>query len=817
MKIPKKLSIRFLLASAIAILIITCHPVSAQTWESLNPGAGGQVQDVVLDPHNENNAFVLSDVDGLYHTDDGGSRWQYRSRGLAGSNTLTLAYDPANANRIYLGTTVGLHTSSDGGESWQLHPEVGRRTNRGLLTKTDHTEELAIGSLLVNPDDSQQVIAGVGNKRDSTLQRAAIFRSTDSGSTFSVVRFGPASQSNKSILQLAYDPNQAVVFAALAEGGLWRGEQFGESGSWSQIASPAAGTGRVEGVAVAPDGTLYAVFGRKASIGTLLFASRDQGATWQALAGTGQPTSAEADFRNLMMDPRSSEAQHRLLVADSNQRTGLYEITIDWHRGVPQAKWDQVFWYDQRSTAPFETGWEGGLYGNMPRPLAYQYAPSTWSAPSLWVSGDQTLFKVDRTAEGKTNAWHNRWQQIYTSAPQSRFTDVPVNIAFTGDATTTVSQLDTYHSVGWQSTVDMDVSRYGNVIMRSGADHSVTLSWDNGQTWEDVSSPRRAKSQANAIVTQGDRVFLLAHYSGPFDFGASNTEGELWGASIDPENPQPVRWYFLAGGTGKYGDARGLASDVFTNIIADPSEPGRVYISTRGQGIYVIPDIAYLYDARLNDLSLDFYPRLPDSPSANEYEGSMVLDPNDSSVLYVADGNTLYKGIRDDSSSPRLQEQRWTWTPILSSEGLMTFDAWSQGGETVIAAATRKGDRSALQFSANAGNSWQRLVGVDELTAQREPLFDFSESNPIIFAVAGRGDRIYLSVQMQAPNNLGHGIYEVTLAKDRLDNIRDVTSNLLFPKSFRTKIITDPVTEQTHLYLASWGGGTWRLPLDAAP
>ena len=812
MKTFKKLLMGAVIAGAIATFIITSHPASAQNWESLNPGAGGQIQDVVLDPLNRDRAFVLSDVDGLYHTLDGGSSWIYASRGLAGTNTLSLAYDPKNADRVYLGTTVGLHTSRNGGRSWQLHSDTSRRTHPELLTKTGFDEELAIGSVLVDATNHQQVIAGVGNKRDSTLTQAAVFRSADGGSTFSAVRFGPVSEQDKSILQLAQDPTRQTIFAATAAGGLWRGDRFGAPGQWSQVTNPESTSTRVEGVAVAPDGTLYAAFGRANSAGTAIFASRDQGATWQALAGNGMPDDPEAAFRNLVADPRSRDDQHSLLVADGEQRTGLYEVTIRWQSNIPVASWEQVFWYDQRSTAAFETGWEGGIYGNKPRALAYQYAPLPWGDRSIWTAGDQTLFKVDE-ASPSAATWHNSWEPIYTSPPQASFTEVPVNAAFMGDAIATVDQINTYHSTGWQSTVDMDISRYGNVVMRSGADHGVTMSWDGGQSWEDVSSPRRAKSQANAIVTKGEDVYLLAHYSGPFDFGANNTEGELWAAQIDPANPQPVRWYFLAGGTGKYGDGRGLASDVYTNIVADPSEPGRVYISTRGQGIYVIPDIAYLYYARLNNLALDYFPRLPDSPSANEYEGSMVLDPNNNKVLYVADGNTLYKGMRDGNNDVKLQEQRWIWTPILSSDALVTFDAWDQAGTTVVAAATKSGDRWQLQLSDNGGDRWQPLLDVDDLTARRKPLFDFSEVSPIIFAVSGLNNKVYLSVQTLAPTNLGHGMYEVTLANNKASNIIDITGDLSFPKSFRTKIITDSVTAETHLYIASWGSGTWRLPL----
>lgn len=801
-------------AIVIAAAIACAGPAMPQTWQSLNPGGGGQIQDVVLDPNRRDRGFVLSDVDGLYYTEDGGESWHYALRGLAGTNTLALAYDPKNSKRVYLGTTVGLHVSNDGGRSWQIQNDTRRSANPQLLTKTGAAAELAVGSVVVDPRNVQQIIAGVGNKRDSSITQAAVFRSTDGGKAFKPVRFGPDSDSNKSILQLAYDSNRQNVFAATAKGGLWRSADFGADGQWVQVDNPPNTTNQVEGVAVAPDGTLYAAFGVKGAEGTALFASRDRGQSWQSLAGVGQPTDKAYSFRNLIVDPRSSATRQSLLTAADNNRTGLYELTVSWAGNMPTASWERIFWYDQRENATFETGWEGGLYGNQPRPTAYQYTPANWGGRGIWTSGDQTLFKANKQREEVVEDWQKLWQPVYTADTGDRFADVSIDGAFTASLVTEVDEVDTYRSRGWQSTVDMDVSRYGNVVMRSGADHGVTLSWDGGQSWEDVSSPRRAKSQANAIVTKGDAVFLLAHFSGPFDFGAQNTESELWGAQIDPENPQPVRWYFLAGGTGKYGESRGLANDVYTNIVADLSEPGRVYVSSRGQGIYVIPDIAYLYSARVNGLPLDFYPRLADSPSANEYEGSMVLDPNNNRVLYVADGNTLFKGVRDEGSSERLQDQRWKWTPVLSSEAQMTFDAWDRQGTTVLAAAVAQNGQYRVQFSGDAGGKWQRLLGIDELEAARQPIFDFSEVKPIIFAVEGRANSVYLSAQTMGPTNLGYGMFEAELSGNQLNRIVDVTGDLAFPKSFRTKILTDPVTGETHLYIASWGSGTWRLPIE---
>ncbi|MEM9090488.1 MAG: hypothetical protein AAGC93_17280 [Cyanobacteria bacterium P01_F01_bin.53] len=826
--------------TAIMTTLMTLQPALAQTWESLNPGAGGQVQDLVLNPLTPNHAFVLSDVEGLYRTTDGGNSWDYSSNGLAGTNTLALAYNPRNANQLFLGTTVGLHISNDGGQSWQLQADTNRSNNPTLLTKTGDREELAVGSIVVDPRNNRRVIAGVGNKRDSTLEQATIFRSVNGGRHFQAVRFGPTSSSNKSILQLAYDLRRRQIYAATAEGGLWRGNNFGAPGRWTQITSPAGTSNRVEGVALAKDGTLYAAFGRANADGTQLFASRDRGASWLPL-GKPSPDTFKPEntpigdayaFRNLVIDPRSTRTRHSVLTATGKKRTGLYQLSIAWRNNVPAVTWDRVFFYELReggpNASPYNIGWEGGVYSNLPRPLAYQYSPRRWGSRSLWTTGDQTLFKVDNANIRSSGIWRNNWKSIYTSGPQMTFPRFMFNIAANANFIAN-KPLETYSNLGWQSTVDFDISRYGDAIIRSSADHAVTLSWDNGMSWEDVSSPRRGRSQANAVVTQGSDVYLLAHCGGVSDFGAASSKGELWAAKINPSNPEPTRWYFMAGGnnvTNVFSPPLGLGVDtnvspteyarLYTNIISDPSVPGRVYISTERKGAYVIPDIGALYAARESGGSLvgfDF-PRIDNSPDSNQNEGSMVLDPNENTTLYIADKDTLYKGVRDDNSGTNLLDRTWTWTPMLTSDETITFDAWDRNGTTVLAAATFENGTWETKFSPDSGATWQTLLDVNALTATRTPIFDFSEVDPIIFAVEGRNDEVYLSVQTLAPTNLGYGVFEVALSGNTVGSISDITGNLPFPKSFHTKILTDPVTNETHLYMASWGAGSWRLLLN---
>ena len=822
-------------ATAIAVLFSAqCSP--GQTWEPLNPGAGGQIQDLVLNPQTPNRGFVLSDVNGLFHTDTDGDRWEDASQGLASTNVLALAYDQTNPSRLYVGTTVGLHTSDDGGASWKLHPDTQRTNNLNLLTQTTPFGELAIGSVLVDVRNHQRVMAGVGDKRNSQIEQATVFRSIDGGNTFEPVRFGPISETNKSILQLGYNFSQRSVYAATAEAGLWIGRNFGETGRWRKLPNPPNTTERVEGVAIAPDGTVYAAFGRADAAGTALFASRTMGNSWVSLDGVGQPANTGYSFRNLVVDPRSNRSLQSVLTAPGKARDGLYEITISWNGSTPTPSWERVFYYNDRDSAAFEIGWEGGIFGNRPRPLAYRYTPNRWGGRNIWTTGDQTLFKVEKATKGSSTEWRNNWQSIYTSTPVSVFPNVFFNVAEKFNLGR-LRDISTYRSLGWQSTVDMDVSRYGDVIVRSGADHGVMLSWDNGQSWEDVSAPRRAKSQSNAVVVQGEDVYLLAHYSNFDDFGARKTKGELWAAKIDPNNPTPTQWFFMAGGNGNnpFSPPLGLGvvpggpnrnnAKVYTNIVPDPTVPGRVYISTETQGAYVIPNIGALYAARAaiypeldSDPSLTTqfdFPRIDDSPNSNEYEGSMVLDPNDNKILYIADRGTLYRGVRNDNTGTNLLDRDWSWTPVLMSQSnLITFDAWDSNSTTGLAAATLSNGLWEVKLSTDGGTSWQTLLDINALTAARAPTFDFSEKNPRIFAVEGRGNKLYLTAQTLAPTNLGYGIFEVSLSGDSVASISDITGNLPFPKSFRTKVLTDPVTLETHLYVASWGGGSWRRSLD---
>jgi hypothetical protein len=71
---------------------------------------------VSVDPAHANTILAGGPTSGLWETEDGGATW-YR---LLGTPTQAVAFDPANPQRILLGTVAGVLISGDGGLSWRF-------------------------------------------------------------------------------------------------------------------------------------------------------------------------------------------------------------------------------------------------------------------------------------------------------------------------------------------------------------------------------------------------------------------------------------------------------------------------------------------------------------------------------------------------------------------------------------------------------------------------------------------------------------------------------------------------------------------------
>lgn len=82
---------------------------------------GGNVSDIAMDPTNAQRVFITRAGFGasrLYRSTTGGTAWAAVGAGLPNVPANSVAVDPLNTNRIFVGTDVGVYESTDGGDNF---------------------------------------------------------------------------------------------------------------------------------------------------------------------------------------------------------------------------------------------------------------------------------------------------------------------------------------------------------------------------------------------------------------------------------------------------------------------------------------------------------------------------------------------------------------------------------------------------------------------------------------------------------------------------------------------------------------------------
>jgi hypothetical protein len=95
-------------------------------WPSSFP-QNAYVSWVTIDPNNENVIYATYSNFGVVHvakSTDGGAHWQAGdgsgATGLPDVPANCIVVDPADSNRLYVGTDMGVFTSADGGQTWAV-------------------------------------------------------------------------------------------------------------------------------------------------------------------------------------------------------------------------------------------------------------------------------------------------------------------------------------------------------------------------------------------------------------------------------------------------------------------------------------------------------------------------------------------------------------------------------------------------------------------------------------------------------------------------------------------------------------------------
>ena len=302
----------------------TWHPISTPKFDVAYPDGFRYVVAVAVDPQvrgvvyaaaGTGGAFVHSDIiwTELFKSIDGGESWT-RIRGTEASSVTSIAIDPAQSSRLYVGTASipgpgGIFKSVDGGENWfevspLLSVNVGfppvpdafailgvDPSDAGVLYASGGSLKLyrsASGGVIWAPNDDGfsncvQVVLplAIAPSRSTTLYAGTgscgIYVSVDSGANWVAknARVAP-------ILSLAVDPRSDSVAYAGTANGIFKTSNRGDL--WFPVGLSAAAINAIAIDPFSPE-TIY--------LGTSLgaFRSTTGGASWSFIDDGIQPPS----------------------------------------------------------------------------------------------------------------------------------------------------------------------------------------------------------------------------------------------------------------------------------------------------------------------------------------------------------------------------------------------------------------------------------------------------------------------------------------------------------------------------------------------
>ncbi len=256
------------------------------SWTQLGPGnIGGRTRAILIDPATPSTIYAGAVGGGVWKTTNGGTSWSPLDDLMANIAVCTLAFEgqgggSVNPAVIYAGTGEG-YFNSDSIRGAGIFKSVNSGATWSQIATTNNSNFYYVNKIVASPNNPAVVYAatrtGVWKSVDSGANWSIVLNNNGSGGTNGTVVFTSAGIQD---LAIRTDLTTDTLICSNRSDGIYRSLNAG--GTWTRVSAP-AGFGRAS-LAIAPSNqqTMYALVSDSGNSHRLLnvYRSTDGGGTW---------------------------------------------------------------------------------------------------------------------------------------------------------------------------------------------------------------------------------------------------------------------------------------------------------------------------------------------------------------------------------------------------------------------------------------------------------------------------------------------------------------------------------------------------------